>query len=362
MAEKKEYIKILKPKDRPVQIEPWFFRYLNAGQLKVLSAIIAHADYATRSKDSFASNKTLAFYAGFGLINPDTKDYDHYQSLNDEDRAAFKKEKMNNAIQTVKNIKRDLEKLGVITREISGTKSYAVVDLEWGKERYLKEFDEYFNENEKVVESSEDEIQAELQEIMELSEEGNISKGNLASKLEELSKKIKSNMHNSSEPVIPKEDIDKTVEHYMNTDLVKNKIAKGTIKNPEGYRTISKTKILNNTFNGVEKYYQGLVQKERAEILEILFSAYHTKEYKDELFMPYEPMFDKDFRTIIIHYVNGAGTQRAAFAVTPDLIADMLTPENYTTDTQEFIKNYEKNYILASEQNKGGKKDLRRIA
>jgi len=131
------------PKTRPIQIEPWFFRYLSAGQLKVLSAIIAHADYKTRQDNSFASNKTIAFYAGFGFINKDTKDYEYFQTLSEDEQKTYKKQKIKNAIQTVKNIKKQLADLGVIKRELIGTKSFSI--LEWGKERYLKEFGKFFN-------------------------------------------------------------------------------------------------------------------------------------------------------------------------------------------------------------------------
>lgn len=354
----REYIRVLKPKDRPIQIEPWFFRYLNAGQLKVLSAIIAHADYATRSKDSFASNKTLAFYAGFGLINPDTKDYEIYHSLNPEDKAAYKKQKMTNAIATVKNVKRELEKLGVIKREITTTKSYIFVDLEWGKERYLREFDEYFNEDKAPVQTSEKDVNEELESLTKLAAQGNISKIKLASELESITDRLKEDLKTGNEALIPEEDIDKTVEHIMNSSATQNKIKNGQIKNAEGWKTSTKQRIKKNTFNGVETYYKGLIQKERAEILELLFATYQTREYKGELYIPYEPIFKDNL--INIEYVNSSGTDRVLFVVTPDLIRDILTPENYTTTTQNFIKTYEKNYIIASEQNKGGKKDLQR--
>lgn len=128
------------PKTRSIEIEPWFFRYLNEGQLKVLSAILAQQD------NTFASNRTIAFYTGFGTIRPGGKEEKEFLKLNDNEQKQYKLKKLKNAIQTVKNTKKQLEKLGVITREIVGDKSYAVVNLEWGKERYLKEFDEYFNE------------------------------------------------------------------------------------------------------------------------------------------------------------------------------------------------------------------------
>ncbi|WP_324171116.1 hypothetical protein [Sulfurimonas sp.] len=262
-----KYLKILKPKTRPVQLEPWFFRYLNAGQLKVLSAIVAHADYVTRSKDSFASNKTIAFYGGFGLINSDTKDYKYFQTLTTDEKIAYKKKKIKNAIQTVKNIKGQLEKLGVIKREIINTKSYAVVDLEWSKERYLKEFDEYFNDDTKDTEPTENEINKELSLITKLANEGNISKDNLATQLESLTSKLKVEIKDESPNVtIPVENINKTVEWIMNTKKIKTKIAEGKIKNIGGYKNSIKKQIQNNTFNGIDLLYAGLLESERKKI------------------------------------------------------------------------------------------------
>jgi len=259
----KQYLKILKPKTRPVQIEPWFYRYLNAGQLKVLSAIIAHADYATRSKDSFASNKTIAFYGGFGLINSDTKDYEHFQSLTQDEKIAYKKKKMRNAIQTVKNIKRQLEELGVIKREIINTKSYAVVDLEWAKDRYLKEFDEYFNDTQDEQETTENDINKELELITKLANEGNISKSNLKNKLESIADKLKDETIDAKDAKanIPDEDIEKTVDFIMNSKTIIEKIATGKIKNPEGYKKAITKQIREGTFKGAENYHNQLMKK-----------------------------------------------------------------------------------------------------
>ena len=113
-----ELYQVYKPKTRPIQIEPWFCRYLTDGQLKVLIAILNFADYKTRNNNSFPSNKTIAFYAGFGQIKPHTKEYFYYQSLDEKEKIEYKNKKIKNAIQTVKNIKKQLEELGVIKREI----------------------------------------------------------------------------------------------------------------------------------------------------------------------------------------------------------------------------------------------------
>lgn len=66
-------LKIIKPKTRPIQIEPWFFRYLNEGQLKVVAAILSHADIKDRQSNSFPSNRVIAFYCGFGNFEKDQK-------------------------------------------------------------------------------------------------------------------------------------------------------------------------------------------------------------------------------------------------------------------------------------------------
>ncbi|WP_321778827.1 hypothetical protein [Sulfurimonas sp.] len=341
----KEYLKILKPKTRPVQLEPWFFRYLNAGQLKVLSAIVAHADYATRSKDSFASNKTIAFYGGFGLINSDTKDYEFFQTLTTDEKIAYKKKKIKNAIQTVKNIKRQLEELGVIKREIINTKSYAVVDLEWGKERYLKEFDEYFNDDTQDAELTENEINKELSLITKLANEGNISKDNLATQLESLTSKLKVEIKDENpNATIPVEDIDKTVEWIMNTKKIKTKIAEGKIKNVGGYKNSIKKQIQNNTFNGIDLLYVGLVESEREKIEANLYATLEPIERKDEKYFPESVIFDNDKRVIYALYKNKAQTEQIYISISPSLINNIFNPKNYTTRTQNYIQNYIQNY------------------
>ena len=90
--------KIIKPKIAPIKIEPWFFRYLNEGQLKVVAAILAYADIKDRTKNSFPSNRTIAFYCGFGDIKQDSNIYEKYQALTtEEERIKFK----NKRIKTV---------------------------------------------------------------------------------------------------------------------------------------------------------------------------------------------------------------------------------------------------------------------
>ena len=72
-------LKISKPKTRPIQIEPWFFKYLNEGQIKVVAAILSHADMKDRKSNSFPSNRVIALYCGFGDIKEGWKDYEEYQ-------------------------------------------------------------------------------------------------------------------------------------------------------------------------------------------------------------------------------------------------------------------------------------------
>lgn len=54
-------LKIIKPKTRPVQIEPWFHRYLTNNEIKVVSAILTYADMRDRSKNFFHQIEQLLF-------------------------------------------------------------------------------------------------------------------------------------------------------------------------------------------------------------------------------------------------------------------------------------------------------------
>jgi len=354
----KQYLKILKPKTRPVQIEPWFYRYLNAGQLKVLSAIIAHADYATRSKDSFASNKTIAFYGGFGLINSDTKDYEYFKTLTSDEKIAYKKKKMRNAIQTVKNIKRQLEELGVIKREIINTKSYAVVDLEWGKERYLKDFDEYFNDSEEVAEPTKNEINKELENITKLANEGNISKDSLAKQLETITSKLRSEMKDKSvdsdDVKIANQDLDKVVDHIMNSEPYRTKVATGDIQNVHGYKNKVKKDIKNGTFKGINTFYKDLLAEEKVHILSCVYDKAEQLLNKDEKVLTITNVVDNEdiFYAQYKDLLNNSDDCEF-IAISPSLLQDAfmndlhsrdLDFEHYTISTQNFIKNYENNY------------------
>lgn len=277
----KQNLRIIKPKTRPIQIEPWFFRYLNEGQLKVVAAILSHADIKDRQSNSFPSNRVIAFYCGFGNFEKGSKAYEKYEKLSDDEKIKFKNEKIKNAIITVANIKKSLEKIGLLKREYIGPKGkqivYMTLDLEWKKEQYLKEHDEFFNDV--IYEDSKDEkeeIAKELAELQRLNEEGNISKDNLANRLKNLSNKL--NASNTENSQVPLEDIEKVATYIMNTSKVQNKIDEGIIENKEAYKKSIIKSISNNSFNGVDKYYEALVKKEQKDILETLTISLEQNE------------------------------------------------------------------------------------
>lgn len=87
-------LKIIKPKTRPIQIEPWFFRYLTLLELKVVGAILAYADIKDRQSNSFPSNRTIAFFCGNDVIEEDTKTYEKYSSLNEKEKEDFTSKKI----------------------------------------------------------------------------------------------------------------------------------------------------------------------------------------------------------------------------------------------------------------------------
>lgn len=288
-------LKIIKPKTRPIQIEPWFFKYLNEGQLKVVAAILSHADIKDRQSNSFPSNRVIAFYCGFGDIKESSKAYEEYQKLNDEEKIKFKNKKIKTAIITVANIKKQLETMGLLKREFVGPKGKQIVymnlDLEWKKEQYLKEHDEFFNDVK--YENNEDEkenIAKELEELQRLTLEGNISQENLANRLKNLSYRIDAN--NTEKSQVPLEDIDKVATYIMNTTKIQNKIDEGTIENKEAYKKSIIKSISNNTFNGIEKYYEALVKKEEKDMLETLIVS--LEENEKETFYQKNILYFKD--------------------------------------------------------------------
>lgn len=290
-------LKIIKPKTRPIQIEPWFFRYLNEGQLKVVAAILSHADIKDRQSNSFPSNRVIAFYCGFGNFEKGSKAYEKYEKLTIEEKIKFKNKKIKTAIITVANIKKSLEDIGLLEREYVGRKGkqivYMTLDLEWKKEQYLKEHDEFFNdviyENNK---DEKDEIAKELAELQRLNEEGNISKDNLANRLKNLSNKL--NVANTENSQVPLEDIEKVANYIMNTSKIQDKVDKGDIENKDAYKKSIVKSISTNSFNGVDKYYDALVKKEQKEILETLTISLEQNE--NENFYQKNILYFKDLK------------------------------------------------------------------
>jgi len=360
-----EIYKIHKPKTRPIQIEPWFSRYLTDGQLKVLIAILNFADFKTRKDNSFASNKTIAFYAGFGQIKPNTKEYFYYQSLSEEEKKEYKKKKIKNAIQTVKNIKKQLEELGVIKREIINNKSYITIDLEWGKEKYLKEFNEFFNDVEEAPVNENDEIKQELDKLQEQIENGNVSKEFLANKLQELSNKISDKKDKENEPQIPKEDVAKLTKHIMNSKYIQDKIKSNQIKNPQAYELKIKHQILSNQFNGVKKYYNGLINKELSNMIEILEEAYKQnyllQKYKNTEVIFAKITYDKEHKIFKALYKNLSETFEINFPVSDIIVNHYLDEIFYTTVNAKIIKEYPNNYKNLIEKLQKNKTSLLKI-
>lgn len=339
-------LKINKPKTRPIQIEPWFFRYLNEGQLKIVAAILSHADIKNRQDNSFPSNRTIAFYCGFGLIEKNSKAYDKYISLTNEEKIIFKNKRIKNAIQTVKNIKKSLEDIGLLKKEIVGPKGKQVVfmtlDLEWKKEQFLSDYEEYFNniEQEQVLDEKED-ISNELKELKRLNDEGNISKNNLTDRLNNLLYKLKAtNTENSQVPV---EDIEKVATYIMNTSKVQNKIDKGEIENKDAYKKSIVKSISTNVFNGVDKYYEALVKEEQRDMLKTLTVSLEQNE--NENFYQKNILYFKDLiftnNIFLATYESKDKNISKQFIISDEKIKYYLhTSYFYTKPNKELLETY----------------------
>ena len=220
-------LRIIKPKTRPVPIEPWLFRYLTTNELKLVGAILTYADYKDRSSNSFPSNKTLAFFCGFDLIEK-PKALEKFKALSKEEQIKFKAQKIKYSINTVKAIKRALVKKGILKTELRGEKgkqsSYMTLDLLWKKEQYLKDHDEFFNNsnsNDDNEAEINEEISNELEEITRLLKDGEVSKESLATRLKNLSYALK---REDSSDEIPVEDVEKVADYVMNTNKIVDKI------------------------------------------------------------------------------------------------------------------------------------------
>lgn len=254
----KEILRFNKPKTRPIQIEPWFFRYLNGGELKVVAAIIAHADIKNRQDNSFPSNRRIVVLAGFDIIKSDSKKYDEYEKATYEEKILIKKNRIKTGIQQVKNIKKKLEEKGLLKREIVGKpgkqKVYLILDYKWKREEYEREFREF--ETGEILEKNNDDnemINNELEEIKRLIEEGSVSKDSLAQRLNNLSHKIKSKDSQFTDE-IPIEDVEKVADYYMNTTKIKNRVEKGDIVNEAAFRQSIIKGIKEGTFTKVDEY------------------------------------------------------------------------------------------------------------
>ncbi len=274
-------LKIIKPKTRPIQIEPWFFRYLTNNEIKIVSSILAHADMRDRRSNSFPSNRTIAFYCGFDLIEKG-KTLEKYNALKSEsERKKFVAKKILHSINTVKATKRALVEKGILRTELIGEKgkqiSYMTLDLEWKKEQYIKEHDEYFNNTTSTQTDKEDTefILNQIDEISKLAKEGNISKENLSDRLKILSYLLK---EEETDEEIPVEDVEKVADYVMNTDKIQNKIDKGEIVNKDNYKKSITKSIKKGEFNGAKDYYKGLIEKEKQEIFENLNFGLENEE------------------------------------------------------------------------------------
>lgn len=359
-------LKINKPKTRPIQIEPWFFRYLNEGQLKVIAAILSHADIKDRQSNSFPSNRVIAFYCGFGIIEKKSKAYEKFVNLKDEEKNLFKIKRIKNAIQTVKNIKKSLEDIGLLRKEIVGPKGkqivYMTLDLEWKKEQYLKEYDEYFNDiNVEENIDEKEEITKELAELQRLSEEGNISKYSLANRLKNLSNKL--NATSSEISQIPIEDIEKVATYIMNTSKIQNKIDTGHIENKEAYKSSIIKSISNNTFNGADKYYEALIKKERENILETLSISLeeNEKEYIYQKNILYFQNLTLTNSIFLATYQSENGEISKQYIISNEKIKYYLHTSNfYTKQNKELIDNYNQSIINYQEQFRKSQKNQTR--
>lgn len=325
----------------------------------MVSAILAHADYSNRQKNSFPSNAVIAFYCGFGLIAPDSKTEETYNKLSDEEKVLFKAKRMSNAKATVKNIKKQLEDLGLLKREHVGKPGkqqvYYVIDLEWKKEQFLKEHDEFFNNAEVETVAEDETITQELENITKLHEDGNISKTSLANRLQELSHKVKANNYDPNK-YIPVEDIDKVADYYMNMEKNRTRIELGEIQNPGGWRQSIVNSIKNSEFNQAQKIYEKLIDDEYQNIItclmEIYSTIYPTHLYKDKYLYRFNKKIKLMDDVFIAEYKYEDYTkpfiiQKSTFE------AHLLGANAYTAKHRKLLENYEENVKKLVERMKG---------
>ncbi|OCL86260.1 hypothetical protein [Arcobacter porcinus] len=336
-------LKIIKPKFSPIPIQPWLFRYLTNNELKVVLAILNYGDMKDRTKNSFPSNRTIAFYCGYDLIEKG-KTLEKYEALEtDEEKKKFKDKLLKYAINTVKATKRALIEKGILQTVTSGKAGKQttehILDLEWKKEQYLKEHDEFFNEKELQTEEDKNNlILKQTEELVRLQKEGNISKESLAKRLQQLSSMV--NAENIDEE-IPSEDAEKVANHIMNSNKIQSRILTNDLKDKEGYKERITNLIKKGEFVGAKEQYESLKNKEKEEIEAILEFSIEEQEktipHKKQIltFREIERKDDLFFSS----YISEHG-QIYNFLITDKQIKYYLGNQNFTKENKEWIDNY----------------------
>lgn len=345
-------LEIKKPRFSPIPIQPWLFRYLTGNEMKVVSAILNYADMKDRTKNSFPTNRTILFWCGFDLIeksnssNAKNKTYEKYEALTtEEEKIKFKNEKIKYGINTVKAIKRSLIEKGILKTEIVGKKGKQstkhILDLEWKKEQYINEYDEYFNSIAPAPAHEKEEIKKELENLLKVADD--VSQDSLTNKLKELYEKSK-DLSGEKSFIVPSEDIDKVTDFIMDSNRVKTKIQDGKISNKEAYKKAIKHSIEDGTYNGIEEAYSKLVKKEKEEI----FSNLETALIHNEPTIPYKNHilnFDNlrfTHNIYLARYINSENNQKLDFIVGLEKIKNYIpTPALFTKQNKDLLENYE---------------------
>ncbi|MCG3703768.1 hypothetical protein L5F68_05405 [Aliarcobacter butzleri] len=337
-------LRIIKPKLDTIKIEPWLFRYLTHNEIKVVLAIKLHADKSDGKSNSFPSNRTIAFYCGFDLIEKG-KTFEKYQALSEEEKAKFKARKIQHSINTVKATKRALIQKGILKTELIGQRgkqiSLMTLDLNWKKEQYISEYDEYFNSITPAQTSEKEEIKKELENLLKVADD--VSQDSLTNKLKELYEKSK-DLSGEKSFVPPVEDIDKVTDFIMDSNRVKTKIQDGKITNKEAYEKAIKHSIENGTYNGIEEVYSKLVKKEKEEI----FNALETALMHNEPTVPHKNNI-LNFGSLrftnniyIAKYINSSNNEKIDFVIGLEKIKNYApTPTFFTKQNKDLLENYE---------------------
>jgi galactitol-specific phosphotransferase system IIB component len=257
--------------------------------LSVVGAMLSYAD--NNGNNAFPSNELIAFMAG-------------------------------TTVQTVKNTKRTIIKLGLATRELVGTagnqKSVFTIDLEWNKDKYHEEFNQKFNnkpEN-KTKEENKKALQAELANLQELLNEDDIDLDVAAKKLKAMSAKIDADKANSStkdeeiedEFVIEESDMPLVADYIMSTEKMQNKIRNKEIPNPIAYRKSLVDRMKNKKLNYLKKYYDELKEKQMRQIQDDVKDIYEEhkrhKEYENNLYYFEDIIYDPGRGFFFAKYSN----------------------------------------------------------